>query len=575
MNSIYSRFQLLVFLFLLVGCSTSDTDKNDISKRPIIGCAPPPTTDREWYNSDNIAPLFDGLDAVDFKITTDNDLVQRYFNQGLALAYGFNHAEAARSFYYASKLDSNCAMAFWGYAYVLGPNYNAGMESDNYERAYVAIRKAIDLAIGVSKKEGALILALSERYVKDPVDDRTSLDIAYSNALKKLSTDIPDDADIATLYAESLMNLHPWDLWSKDGTIKEWTPDIIDALDNAITLDPNHIGAHHFYIHAVEMSKTPELGYKSAKLFDDGVVPGAGHLVHMPSHIYIRTGDYHKGSLANINAIMADSNYITSCRAQGSYPLAYYPHNYHFLAGTATLEGNSKWAIKASLEMSEYVNEVIMQQPGWGTLQHYYTIPYYVNVKFGKWEEILAMTNFDSTLKYPEAVRHYARGMAFLGKGDIANAKIELEVLEIYANDESLKELTIWDINSMHTIIQIAERVLKAEVLASEKSFDESIQLLKEAVVIEDALNYNEPPDWFFSVRHHLGAVEIEAGKYDDAIATYNDDLDRLPKNGWALHGLKLAYSNLGDSLMADQTSEKLELIWATADVELTTSRMK
>lgn len=574
MNSRKFRILLLVFLLFIIGCVGDDEKSRDISKRPIIGCAPP-TTDRAWYDEDNIAPLFEGLDAVDFPITTEDELVQRYFNQGLALAYGFNHAEAARSFYYASKLDSSCAMAYWGYAYVLGPNYNAGMESDNYERAYEAIQRSIALSSDISERERVLIEALSERYVKEPVEDRTSLDIAYSNAFKKLSTDFPNDADIATLYAESIMNLHPWDLWEKDGRIKEWTPPIIDALDKAMALNPNHIGANHFYIHAVEMSKTPQLGLKSAKLFDDGIVPGAGHLVHMPSHIYIRTGDYHKGTMANINAIMADSNYITACRAQGAYPLAYYPHNYHFMAGTATLEGNSKWAIKAALEMSDYVNEQIMQEPGWGTLQHYYTIPYYVYVKFGKWEEILEMTNFNEEIKYPEAVRHYARGMAFLGKQDIKSAKRELTQLEVYADDENLKEITIWDINSVYTLMQIARRVLKAEILASELSYGESIQLLEEAVEIEDALNYNEPPDWFFSVRHHLGAVQIEAGAYENAILTYLEDLDRLPKNGWALHGMQLAYSNLGDEASVDQITDKLDVIWATADIELNGSRLK
>lgn len=564
----------LVILSILLSCDSENANKVNLKEKDIITCAPL-TTDTKWYTEDNKAPLFEGLDALNFAITTESNLVQKYFNQGLVLAYGFNHAEAARSFFYATKLDSTCAMAYWGFAYVLGPNYNAGMESDNYERAYTAIQKAIDLSSNVSQKEKAMIMTLSDRYVKDPVEDRVYLDEAYSKSLKELSRVYPNDVDIATLYAESLMNLHPWDLWAKDGVIKDWTPEILSALDRALSIDSNHIGANHFYIHAVEASKNPEKGLKSAKLFDDGIVPGAGHLIHMPSHIYIRTGDYHKGTLANINAVKADSNYITSCRAQGAYPLAYYPHNYHFMAGTATLEGNSKWAIKASLIMSEYVNKQIMQEPGWGTLQHYYTIPYYVYVKFGKWEEILEMNNFNTELKYPEAVRHYARGMAYLGKGNLKDAEKELVKLESYAADESLKELTIWDINSVFTLIQIAERVLKAEILASEEKYDESIRLLKEAIEIEDALNYDEPPDWFFSVRHHLGAVQLEAKDYNEAVITYMEDLDRLPKNGWALHGLKSAYVNLNDEESASLISLKLETIWSTADIKLSSSRIK
>ncbi len=340
-------------------------------------------------------------------------------------------------------------------------------------------------------------------------------------------------------------------------------------------LNPKHPGAHHFYIHVVETSFEPEKGLVSSQLFDEDLVPGAGHLVHMPSHIYIRTGDYHKGTLSNIRAIAVDSSYVSACNAQGAYPLSYFPHNYHFMAATATLEGNSKWAIEAADKVAAHSNILLMKEPGWGTIQHYYTIPYYVYVKFGKWKEILEMKNEDPTLKYPEAVRNYARGMAFLGIKDIASAKIELASLENYANDESLKEITIWDINSVDVLLQIAKRVLKAEILANESNYDESIALLREAATIEDGLNYNEPPDWFFSVRHHLGAVQIEAEKYKDAIDTFEEDLQRLPKNGWALHGIKLAYTKLNETGKTSEIDERLKTIWATADVEITTSRIK
>jgi tetratricopeptide (TPR) repeat protein len=567
-------FYLFVILTLFIGCKNK-TDSNDISQRPFIACAPL-TTDADWYKTDNIAPIIDGLDALDFPVTTKNNLVQQYVNQGLVLAYGFNHAEAARSFYYATKLDPECAMAYWGFAYVLGPNYNAGMEPDNYERAYTAIQTALKLSNnGISPKEKALINALSKRYVKYPVDDRSELDMAYSNAMGDVYKKFPDDADVTTLYAESMMDLHPWDLWDKEGNTKEWTPKIISTLEHAITINPKHPGAHHFYIHVVESSFEPENGLNSAQLFDDDLVPGAGHLVHMPSHIYIRTGDYHKGTLSNIRAISVDSSYVAACNAQGAYPLSYFPHNYHFMAATATLEGNSKWAIEASENVAKHSNILLMKEPGWGTIQHYYTIPYYIYAKFGKWEEILEMKNADPSLKYPEAVRNYARGMAFLGLGDVTSAKNELNSLENHANDESLKEITIWDINSVDVLLKIAKRVLKAEILAKESNYDDSIVLLKEAVIIEDGLNYNEPPDWFFSVRHHLGAVQIEAKKYDDAINTFEEDLIRLPKNGWALHGLKLAYTKLDNQNKINEIDERLKTIWATADIKLSSSRIK
>ena len=503
-------FILIIILSVVTGCKNK-SNSNDISQRPFIACAPL-TTDADWYKTDNIAPIIDGLDVLDFPVTTKSILVQQYINQGLLLAYGFNHAEAARSFYYAAKLDPECAMAYWGFAYVLGPNYNAGMEPDNYDRAYIAIQKALELSNNtISPKEKALINALAKRYVKDPVDDRSELDIAYSNAMAEVYENFPNDADIATLYAESMMDLHPWDLWDKEGNTKAWTPKIISTLEHAITLNAKHPGAHHFYIHVVETSFEPEKGLYSSQLFDEDLAPGAGHLVHMPSHIYIRTGDYHKGTLSNIRAIAVDSSYVSACNAQGAYPLSYFPHNYHFMAATATLEGNSKWAIEAADKVAAHSNILLMKEPGWGTIQHYYTIPYYVYVKFGKWKEILEMKNEDSTLKYPEAVRNYARGMAFLGINDIASAKKELLSLENYANDNSLKEITIWDINSVDVLLQIAKRVLKAEILANESNYAESIILLREAATIEDGLNYNEPPDWFFSVRHHLGAVQIEA----------------------------------------------------------------
>lgn len=564
-----------VLTFMIGGCKNANKQSSEGVRVNQFICNFVPT-DTEWYNTDNKAPLFEGLDVVDFPISTDNQLVQKYFNQGLVLAYGFNHAEAARSFYYASRLDPDCAMAFWGYAYVLGPNYNAGMEKDNYERAYEAIQKAIALSKNkATPKETALITALAKRYVKEPVEDRKELDIAYSKAMGEVFKAYPGDADIGALYAESQMNLHPWDLFDKQGNAKEWTPEIIATLEKVLAINPRHCGTHHFYMHAVEASNEPEKGLKSAQLFDEGLVPGAGHLVHMPSHIYIRTGDYHKGTLSNIQAIKKDSAYVSVCNAQGAYPLAYYPHNYHFMAATATLEGNSQWAILAARKTAEHANRQLMKEPGWGTLQHYYTIPYNVYVKFGKWKEILEMSNQDTTLQYPEAVRHYARGMAYLGLDDLTNSKKELQILEKYANDESLKEITIWEINSVYDLLQIAQRVLKAEIMASEASYDQSIALLKQAAEIEDQLNYNEPPDWFFSVRHHLGAIQIEAGKYRDAIQTFEEDLQRLPKNGWAHHGMKLAYTKLKETDKLKEMDQKLASSWATADVELTSSRIK
>lgn len=565
---------VLILWLVFVACKNRG-NTHDISNRPFIACAPI-TTDLSWYQSDNIAPLIDGLDVMEFPVTTNDRLAQKYINQGMVLAYGFNHAEAARSFYYATKLDPDCAMAYWGFAYVLGPNYNAGMEPDNYQRAYDAVQKAKELASkNASQKEKDLINALSKRYVQFPVEDRSELDLEYSNALREVYNKYSYDADVAALYAESIMDMFPFDLWDENGNPRERTNEIVQVVNKALEIDPKHPGAHHFKIHMLEASSHPDGALESAKIFDEGLVPGAGHLIHMPSHVYIRTGDYHKGTLANLRAVVVDSNYVAACNAQGAYPIAYFPHNYHFLAATAALEGNSSLALNASYNVAKHSSTTLMKEPGWGTLQHFYTIPFYISVKFGKWEEILELENEVPSLKYPSAILNYARGMAFLSLGEMEKAKKELYSLETLAKDESLKEITIWDINTVSVLVQIARNVLKAEILAKEFKYSESISLLREAIKIEDGLNYNEPPDWFFSVRHHLGAIQIEAGLYNDAVSTYKEDLLRLPKNGWALHGLKLAYENLNKQDKVKEVELLRKQSWENADIVLTASRVK
>jgi len=565
---------VLILWLVFVACKNRG-NTHDISNRPFIACTPI-TTDLSWYQSDNIAPLIEGLDVMEFPVTTNDRLAQKYINQGMVLAYGFNHAEAARSFYYATKLDPDCAMAYWGFAYVLGPNYNAGMEPDNYQRAYDAVQKAKELASkNASQKEKDLINALSKRYVQFPVEDRSELDLEYSNALREVYNKYSYDADVAALYAESIMDMFPFDLWDENGNPRERTNEIVQVVNKALEIDPKHPGAHHFKIHMLEASSHPDGALESAKIFDEGLVPGAGHLIHMPSHVYIRTGDYHKGTLANLRAVVVDSNYVATCNAQGAYPIAYFPHNYHFLAATAALEGNSSLALNASYNVAKHSSTTLMKEPGWGTLQHFYTIPFYISVKFGKWEEILELENEVPSLKYPAAILNYARGMAFLSLGEMEKAKKELYSLETFAKDESLKEITIWDINTVSVLVQIARNVLKAEILAKEFKYSESISLLREAIEIEDGLNYNEPPDWFFSVRHHLGAIQIEAGLYNDAVSTYKEDLLRLPKNGWALHGLKLAYENLNNQDKVKEVELLRKQSWENADIVLTTSRVK
>ncbi|MDQ6470807.1 hypothetical protein RB619_09160 [Flavobacterium sp. LHD-80] len=564
---------IIIAVFLLFACNKN---KNAETESPKIsanqGCYMPKTNDKDWYSENKKAPKFKGLDGVNFKISTKNQEAQEYFNQGMMLAYGFNHAEAARSFYEATRLDPNCAMAYWGFAYVLGPNYNGGMEEDNFQRAYDAVQKAKKLSANCSPKEIALIDALTFRYAEKPPTDRKPLDSAYAATMKKVYIKFSSDPDIGALYAESLMNLHPWDLYEKDTEKpKKWAPQILSVLNELIKKNPKHPGAHHFLVHAEEASAHPENALKSAKLLET-LVPGSGHLVHMPSHIYIRTGDYHKGSLSNIEAIKIDSLYTTVCHAQGAYPLAYYPHNYHFLTATAALEGDSRLAWKSAQKLQEHISTQIMREPGWGTLQHYYTIPYYIAVKFSMWDNVMALPKPDKDLIYPSAIWHYARGMAFLGKNEVKNAEKELALLNELSTNKTLKDLTIWNINTTLDLIQIASNVLLAGIEAKKNNLDKAIVLLNKAVAIEDRLNYNEPPDWFFSVRHYLGAVLIKSGKYKEAEKIYLQDLETLPKNGWALIGLYNALQQQKKEKEALKIKTAFDNSWQFADAKIKSS---
>lgn len=541
-------------------------------KKNAIGCMPTPTTDMSWYSSNQKAPMIPGLEGINFEITTNNTTTQAYFNQGMMLAYGFNHAEAARSFFEAIRQDSNSAMAHWGFAYVLGSNYNAAMSEEEEPRAYKAIQKALSLMNNVSSKEQSLIKALSLRYPANKIEDRATADNNYSSAMHSIYKQYPNDPDIAVLYAESVMNIHPWDLYEKNTyKPKEWTAAIVNLLEGLIQNFPKHPGVHHLYIHSMEASATPEKALASAKVLET-LVPGAGHLVHMPSHIYINTGDYHAASISNMNAIEVDSLYVNACYAQGIYPLSYYPHNFHFLTATATLEGNSKLAWEASQKLQSVIAKDIMQEAGWGTLQHYYTIPYYVAVKLSLWDTLLNIPSPDPSLIYPNAVLHYAKGLAQIGKGNITASKKHLDSLKVLSNDSSLVSLTIWDINTTADLAKIAVHVLEAAIAYQEKNIPLAKSSLEKAVAIEDQLNYNEPPDWFFSVRHHLGALLMMNKEYANAQAVYEKDLKKWKKNGWSLIGLQQSLEKQNQKDQANKIKADFDEAWKYADFKITSS---
>jgi len=512
------------------------------------------------------APLLEGMGDHQLAITTDSELAQRFFNQGLTLAYGFNHREAARAFREAINQDPDCAMCHWGLALVQGPNINAPMDPTSLGEVFLATQKAQQLRGNASDWEQALIEALAHRYPDSTTVDRVPFDEDYAQAMESVYKTYPDHQEIATLYGESLMDLHPWDLYEHDGTPKEWTPQIVEVLENSLERWPQNPGTNHLYIHAVEASNSPERANVMAQRLEE-LVPASGHLVHMPSHIYIRTGQYHQGSVVNQLAMDADSIYIANCNAQGMVPLIYYPHNIHFLAATAALEGRGDISINAAYQLASKVDKQLMKDPDWVPLQHFFSIPYYILVKFGQWDRILEMPLED--VPYPRAVLHYARGMAYANQGNLDQAVMELEDIRQIRADSTLNDLIIWDLNKITDLVDIATLVLTAEIDVKNGRIDQAINSLNAAIAIEDQLNYMEPPDWFFSVRHTLGTVLLRVERYQEAEKIYSEDLHRLPENGWALSGLYLSLINQNKNEEAEAVKSRFEQAWQWANIDL------
>lgn len=537
------------------------------------GCSDAQEREGDKLFAGQIAPLLDGMGDHHFEVSSNDTLVTRFFDQGIMLAYGFNHAEAERTFRQVAELEPGNAMAWWGVALVQGPNINMPMMPDAVPVAWEALQKAQQLKGNVSQREQDYIDALAKRYAENPPEDRTPLDEAYAEAMGELARKYPDDLDARTLYAEALMDLHPWDYWTKEGEPRPWTPEILEALEYVIERNSDHPGANHLYIHATEASNEPEKALESANRLRKAV-PGAGHLVHMPSHTYIRVGLYHEGTLANQRAVESDNQYVTQCRQQGIYPLGYVPHNHHFLWATATLEGREALSMEAAYNTAERVNIEMMREPGFGTLQHFHVIPLYSSVRFGHWGEILDYTEPDEDLIYPRGVWHYARGLAFTAKEEIETAKAELDKLKVIAANKALKEVTIMDINSTKELMEIASRVLEAEIVAKGGEYDKALSLLREAIAIEGELAYNEPPDWFFPVRQNLGAILLEANRPAEAEVVYREDLLEFPNNGWSLFGLYQSLKTQGKTEDAQKVKAQFDEAWKHADIELKTSRI-
>ena len=515
------------------------------------------------------APLFENIGEHHHPITTDSELAQRYFDQGLMFAYGFNHAEAKRSFLAAAEADPGCAMCWWGAAWVLGPNINVAMDPEKAPEAWEYLQRAASVFDDETAREQHYVSALQERYGPEPLEDRSPRDAAFARVTGRLAELHPDDLDAQVLHAEALMNTMPWDYWQEDGSPKPATKTVLATLEGVLEKAPNHPMANHLYIHAVE-AVHPERGIEAAKRLT-GLAPDIGHLVHMPAHIWIRVGDYHKGTETNLRAIEADKRYLEKAGAHGVYPIGYVPHNYHFGWATATLEGRSELALNLARDMAASVDTELMRQRPLTTLQHFWITPLYAQVRFGKWDDILAREEPAEDLIYPRSVWHYARGMAFTRKGEFDKAQAELAALDALRDDPSLKWVTVWDINKSKHILEIASLALGGELAAAQGNYDEAIKLLEEAVASNDRLNYDEPPSWHYPMRHSLGAVLLDAEKPAEAEAVYHRNLEKFPENGWALFGLAEALRAQGKD--AKDVEQRFSEAWQYADVELESSR--
>jgi len=508
-------------------------------------------------------PLYKDLGTHHKAVGTKVPAAQQYFDQGLRLVYGFNHAEAIRSFTRATELDPSCAMCFWGIAYAYGPHVNAGMDSASGVKAYEAAQKAVALSAKASPWEQAYVRAVAARYAPVPPANRASLDSAYSRAMADVARTNPNDLDAAALYAESLMDLRPWNYWTPEGKPYPGTEVILQQLERVIAQNPNHPGACHYYIHAVE-AVNPQLAVPCAERLAR-LMPGVGHMVHMPAHIYIRVGRYNDAANSNVHAIHTDETFIEGQNHPVTvYSLAYYPHNIHFLAFASTMAGRSAQALEASKTLMSKVNvDVARQVP---MLQE--MMPYHILTltTFGRWDEVLAEPLPPSDIRMPVAMAYYARGVAYAAKGRLAEAQTARDTVKAI-------DAAIPADGPEKTPVSIAVHALMGEIASRNGKLDEGIAHFREALKIEDAGLYFEPPKWYYPIRQSLGAALLKAGRPAEAEAVYREDLKRFPENGWSLFGLAAALKAQGKSADAKAVGQRFAKAWSAADVKLVASR--
>jgi tetratricopeptide (TPR) repeat protein len=490
-------------------------------------------------------------------------MAQKYFDQGLRLVYGFNHDEAERAFREAARLDPNLAMAWWGVAYTLGPNYNLPMDPMRNAAALEAVQKAQSLQAGATDQERDYIAAIATRYSADAAAKRADLDRVYGNAMKELHAKYPDDNDAAVLYAESLMDLRPWQLWTSDGKPQEGTNEILTVLEGVLARDPNHPGANHYYIHAIEASPTPEKGAPSAERLRT-LVPGAGHLVHMPAHIYIRTGDYNGAIDANANAARADEAYFAKTKAQGVYPLMYYTHNFQFLATAASMVGQSGKAMDAAARAVS--NAAPMA--GHDAMAEY-VLPWslYMMVRNAKWDDVLAHAQPGNSTPSTLAMWRYARAMAYVGKNDLSAARKEAQDFE--AAKANVPADLMLNTNRAHDLLSIATEVLAGRIAGADGDRKSAIGHWKKAVEIQDRLVYDEPPAWYYPVRESLGGEYLRNRQYAEAESVFRRDLQINPNNPRSLFGLSEALKGQKKTSPAEDARQQFDKVWQGAEVQV------
>lgn len=516
------------------------------------------------HHSEATVPMYQNLGTHARRITTGSHVAKMYFDQGLRLEYAFNHAEAIRSYEAALRHDPECAACYWGIALASGPNINAGMDAEGGARAYSAVQKALALSDNASPVERDLINALARRYDKNPKAERPALDKAYADAMATVAASHPQDADVQTLYAAALMNLRPWDYWSGDYENRVPNPgtkEIVAALESALEMNADNPGACHYYIHAVEAAY-PEKAESCADRLAS-LMPGAGHIVHMPGHVYIRVGRYLDAVRANEHAVHEDENYIADQSPMGIYPAAYYPHNYHFMAFAATMAGMSAKAMKASKIVSPKIPKEVALEVTW--IQNAVVFPQLTAVSFGRWDDVLGMPRPDPDLFHADAVDAYARGVAYAAKGQTSKARDELKrIIEIDKKGNP---------DGSNPVFGIARHALEGEIALRSGKAAEAVKHFEISVAEEDKMLYEEPPLWYYPLRHSLGRALLEAGRPAEAEAAYRRDLARFRENGWSLYGLAAALEAQGKKAEAASVRERFAKAWAHADVKLTASR--